>query len=198
MAADPTANYVIVLVTDGVPTTCSDDQNDINNVAAVAAAVAGEIPTYVIGVNTPDASTTGDPDADGIANLHLIAEQGGTGQAFIIDTGDPVLTSEEFKNVVEQIRESAFTCNVNIPEPPDGEEFDKEKVNVSYSNALGTTELTYDPDCQDQFGWRYDNADAPTLIEMCSQVCEDIKADVMNEGALSVEFGCVHRIGMQK
>jgi hypothetical protein len=199
-AQDTTANYVIVLVTDGVPTTCSDDQNDINNVAAVAASVAGEIPTYVIGVDTPaeSADNTGDPDADGIANLHLIAEQGGTGEAFIIDTGDPVLTSQSFKEVIEQIRESAFTCNLQIPEPPDGEEFDKERVNVSYTNTVGTTELTYDPNCEDEFGWRYDNEDAPSLIEMCTNVCDAIKLDTMNEGALTVEFGCVRRVGSMR
>jgi hypothetical protein len=52
-AADPANKYVIVLVTDGEPSSCSAQDNDVQNVAAAAGAVSDTIPTYVIGVANP-------------------------------------------------------------------------------------------------------------------------------------------------
>ncbi len=192
-AQDP-ANYAIVLVTDGVPQLCSDEQNDIAAVAAIAGEVAADIPVYVIGVDSPNGFTAGAEDADGLGNLNMIASSGGTGTAFIIDTGNPEQTVADFKVVIEEIRESAFSCNVRIPPAPEGEVFDAGLVNVSYQNDLGVTEFTYDVDCTADFGWRYDNPDAPTVIEMCPTVCEAIKADAQNQGQLNVEFGCEQRV----
>ncbi len=186
------ANYAIVMVTDGVPQLCTDEQNDIDNVAAVAGQVAADVPVYVIGVDSPNAINGADATA-GLGNLNLIAQQGGTGSAFIIDTGNADQTIADFKAVVDQIRETAFTCNVQIPSPPEGEEFDAELVNVSYQNNIGVTEFTYDEACTADFGWRYDDAANPTFIEMCPAVCEQIKAD-RNEGQLNVEFGCKQRV----
>ncbi len=189
------AKFVIVLVTDGLPTSCSEEENDINNVAAVAAEVAGEIPTYVIGVDSPTASPGAAADADGLANLDLIAQQGGTDKAFIVSTGNAEQTATDFRSVIETIRESAFSCNVAIPKPDSGQEFDSEKVNVNYSNTKGVTEFVYDPSCTEQFAWHYDDEANPSVIEMCANVCEQIKADIENEGQLNVEFGCIRRIG---
>ncbi len=193
-AAEPNARYVIVLVTDGEPALCSAEQDDMANVAGIVEAVADEIPTYVIGLGNPVTPDEPDPPTDGIDNLHTIAEAGGTGTAFLIDTNDPAKTTADFRNVIDSIRENSFACALEIPAPPEGEEFDGTQVNVNYSNEMGETPFVYDPTCTEQFAWYYDNPDAPSVIHMCESVCNDIKSDASNQGQLNVEFGCVRRV----
>lgn len=190
---DPNAKYVIVLVSDGAPALCGGTTDQIETVSGIIADVADEIPTYVIGVGHP--ATDEDPmPPDDVSNLHVFAEAGGTGQAFIIDTNDPAKTSADFRAVIDSIRENSFSCAVEIPAPPANQEFDQEKVNVNYSNVMGATEFVYDPTCTEQFAWHYDDEANPGVILMCDSVCEAIRADSANQGQLNVEFGCVRRI----
>ncbi len=193
-ATEPNAKYVIVLVTDGEPALCSDQQDDINNVAGIVQAVAAETPTYVIGLGNPVTDEDPDPPTDGIDNLHAIAAAGGTGEAFLIDTSNPAQTSADFRAVIDSIRENSFSCELEIPTPPDGEVFDSTKVNVNYTNTLGETPFTYDPSCTEPFAWYYDDEANPSVIHMCDAVCQSIKDDYENQGQLNVEFGCVSRI----
>jgi hypothetical protein len=126
--------------------------------------------------------------------LNVIAEQGGTTSAFIIATDEPAKTASDFRAVIESIRSNSFSCALPIPAPPDGKTFDKEKVNVVYSNVKGETPFIYDETCTERFGWHYDDPANPTVIEMCDQACMDIRGDYMNQGMLDVEFGCATRI----
>jgi hypothetical protein len=194
-ANDPANKYVIVLVTDGEPSSCSADDNDIANVAAAAGEVSDTIPTYVIGVQNPVTEEEPNPP-DAVGNLNIVAEQGGTEAAFIINTEDPAQTAADFRAVIESIRTNSFSCNLPIPAPPAGKTFDPTKVNVTYSNMIGLTEFVYDETCTERFAWHYDDPANPTVIQMCDQVCLDIRADYKNEGMLDVEFGCATRISM--
>ncbi|HEX2730411.1 MAG TPA: vWA domain-containing protein [Polyangiaceae bacterium] len=200
--------YVIVMVTDGEPAFC--DNNDINAVAQAAAAVAKDIPVYVIGVANPVTPEEPNPP-DSVSALNAIAVGGGTDQAFIINTDNPAETTAGFLGVIQKIRESSFSCTLPIPEPPDGQTFDKDKVNVTYTNQfdknmdgtisadeMGTTEFVYDESCTQDFAWHYDDATNPTVIQMCGTVCDQIKADYKNEGKVDIEFGCKHRLAVQK
>jgi hypothetical protein len=127
--------------------------------------------------------------------LDLIAQQGATSTAFIVSTGNAAQTATDFRAIIETIRESAFSCNVSIPTPTSGQEFDSEKVNVNYSNTKGETAFVYDPTCTEDFAWHYDDEANPGLIQMCPTVCDAIRADIENQGQLNVEFGCVRRVG---
>lgn len=177
----------IVLVTDGVPQNCSAAANDIQ---AVANAVqASGIKTFVVGVGNPP----GAGPADNLANLHLVAAAGGTGQAFVVETGDPAKTQADFKAVIDSIRGVAVSCNMEIPLPPMGTAFVPEKVNVVYGNALGEHQtLKYDQTCGDAEAWRYDDPTTPKSIVLCQSACEIAQRDVT--ARLSVEFGC-ERLG---
>jgi len=124
----------------------------------------------------------------------LVAERGGTESAFVIDTGNPEDTSARFKEVVDSIRETSFSCAVHIPDPPEGKAFDPTKVNVVYTNTVGETPLVRDDNCAADFAWRYDDPNDPDSIEMCESVCEAIKNDHENQGELSVQFGCETRV----
>ncbi len=202
-ATDPNAQYVIVLVTDGLPALCNDGTDDIASVAQETgqAYTQDDIPTYVIGIGSPPTTDPNDPNAvavtdDSLDNLDQIATAGGTEAAHIIDTNDPTQTAADFRAVINSIVENSFSCAIEIPAPPEGQTFDKDKVNVNYSNVVGATPFVNDPTCTEEFAWYYDDPDNPTVILMCDKVCEDIRADFVNEGELGVEFGCEKRIAV--
>ena len=195
MSEDPHAAYAIVLVTDGMPQDCDDEEDDIENVASVAAEVADRIPTYVIGVANPITDEEPEPP-DSVKNLQLIAEQGKTGEAFLIDTGNPEQTSVAFREVIDTIRGNSLTCNITIPEPPEGQTFDQNLVNVTATSNGQPLPLGYSPDCGAADAWRYDDEAAPSVIELCPNVCAKIQQDPT--ATLDVEFGCVRRIGVSR
>jgi hypothetical protein len=183
MAGRP-GRYVVVLVTDGYPSGCSN--NRIADVVNVVSQRAMTIPTYVIGVNNPPIS--GAPDTT--SNLNQVAVAGGTTQAFLIDTGNPTATTAAFKTAIEQIRRGvAISCNLAIPMAPDNRKFDKEKVRVNYASGTNpATALTYDPMCTGMNGWRYDDPANPTQIVLCTDACTTIQADP--NASLSIDFEC--------
>jgi hypothetical protein len=185
--AEHPGHYVLVLVTDGYPQDCEDDS--IESVEEAVRAVASDVPTYVIGVkNPPLTDSDGNMAPDTVSNLSGVAEAGGTGAAFIIDTGDPAQTTAAFKAAVDQIRGVAVACNLDVPEPPDGRAFEKDHVVVSYTSGKAKTELTYDPDCAGDGGWHYDELAAPTQVVLCPSTCATVQADA--KASLAVGFTC--------
>jgi hypothetical protein len=185
-AADGTSTArAIVMVTDGVPQGC-DGADDVELVAQAVRGAA--IQTFVVGVANPP----GDGDGDNLANLNVIAEAGGTGQAFIVATGDAAQTEVEFRSVINGIRGIALSCNVEIPVPPSGSAFLPDQVNVAYTSGPGSpTSLSYDPACSGPDTWRYDNVLAPATIVLCNETCDRVQRDV--SARLTVEFGCERR-----
>ncbi len=183
-AEDPSSIYALVLVTDGHPQSCGDD-DDIDGVAAVVAATSEHIPTYVIGVENPP----GGPDT--VSDLHAIAAAGGTERAFLIETGDPDQTKRDFEGVIEDIRGRSVSCDITIPRPPSGQSFDPGKVNVTYEVASDERSFSYDQSCEHPDSWRYDDPSAPTTIQLCPDTCALAQGEVT--ATLLVEFGCESR-----
>jgi hypothetical protein len=180
---DTSATFAIVLVTDGYPQGCDDV--DISTVVDVAEDImVSGIKTYVIGVNNPSIEDA--PDT--LDNLHLIAKAGGTGQAFIIATGDPTQTTSDFRAAVDDIRGSAFSCNLDIPHAPEGSTFDRANVRVRLTGKDSNITLEYDGRCETENAWRYNDMDHPTQISLCESTCE--LAESWPEAALDVEFTC--------
>lgn len=175
-------HYALVLVTDGYPQGCDD--NEIDSVVGVVQAAATTTPTYVIGVANPPID--GAPDT--VTDLAAIAQAGGTTEAFIIDTGNPTETVSRFRAVIEQIRDEALSCTIAIPAPPGGRVFDKNRVEVVYQSGAVTTPLVYDPTCAMPSAWHYDDPANPTSIELCETSCTTVQADAM--AGLSVNFAC--------
>jgi len=180
--ASQPGRYAIVLVTDGYPQDCDDAS--IEDVAELAASVADSIPTYVIGVANPPF----DDAPDTVTNLAAIAEAGGTGQAFLIDTGNPTQTSQDFRTAIDEIRGAAISCDVAIPEPPAGRVFDKEAVAVTYSVDSGAPNtLLYDAECNG-LAWHYDDTETPSRIVLCPEACQTVQAEAA--ATLAVNFAC--------
>lgn len=181
--------YVFVLVTDGRPQSCDDEDDSIEAVEEAVAAVAHEIPTYVIGVaNPPLTDEDGNEAPDTVSDLRSIAEAGGTESAFLIDTGDPERTSADFLAAVAEIRGVTISCNLAIPAPPDGRTFEKDKVSVAARSGAETRELPYAHDCKDSRGWHYDEVGAPTEVVLCPDACAEVQA--ASDASLSVSFTC--------
>ncbi len=182
LAEDPTRKVAIVMVTDGDPNRCAG--NNIENTAAAAAAIAEQIPTYVIGVGKS------------LTSLNAIAIGGGTEKAFVVSSDGvgqtPEKTRQDLLDAVNLIRGQAISCEIDIPAPPVGKKLDPDKVDVQFTgDGMSVASLKYGTECTAVAAWRYDNAAAPTKIELCDAACTAVKAD--SKGKLDVVFGCVKR-----
>lgn len=185
IAAEPEAAHALVLVTDGYPNGCDDD--DIASVVDEVAMTAGSFPTYVIGVKNP----AGGPDT--VSDLNDLAVAGGTEAALFIDTGDPDKTALDLSAAIEGIRERSVSCDAPIPAAPGGKAFREDLVNVAMTVDGVTSKLGYDKDCEGEQAWRfeYNTEMVPTKIVLCPSTCEAVQQTPGVE--LSVEFGCMRR-----
>jgi hypothetical protein len=176
----PARTSVLVLATDGDPTGC--DSNSPGDIAALAAsALAGRhaIKTFVIGVG------------GSLVSLNLVAQAGGTGQAFLVDAGGDV--AKAFSDALEQIRDAAASCVFAIPsQNAAGMSVNPSQVNVRYtpggastSTLVTQTFMSNPQNCDSAGGWYYDNPQAPTRIELCESTCQ-----ALSRGTVQVEFGC--------
>ncbi|HEX6275588.1 MAG TPA: vWA domain-containing protein [Polyangiaceae bacterium] len=185
-ATDP-ARYVFVLVTDGYPQGCSD--NTIQSVVDAVGAVSADIPTYVIGVaNPPLTDDDGMMAPETVMNLSAVAVAGGTERAYIIDTGNPAQTQMAFSAAVNEIRGTSISCELRIPPIPDGRQFERDKVAVTYTSGGATIDLTYDSTCAAPNSWHYDDPLAPTQIVLCDSTCDTVQAAA--DATLDVTFTC--------
>ena len=170
---------IVVLATDGDPTECDTDLGHIDNIAAAAANSSPAVLTFVIGVGSS------------LTALNQLAAAGGTGQAFLVDTGQNV--NQQFLDALNVIQGQALGCNYTIPQPAEGQ-LDYDKVNVSYtpggSNVAETFPKVSGPgDCPPSGdGWYYDDNLAPTQIILCNGTCTKVAAD--STGKIEIVLGC--------
>jgi hypothetical protein len=178
--AHPERKPVLVLATDGDPSGCeANTPQDVANVAAAGLAGPHAIRTFVIGVGSS------------LVSLNLVAQAGGTDQAFLVDTGADV--GKLFGDALEQIRGEAAACDFAIPAAnAAGMMVDPGQVNVRYTPGDASAETlvpqTFMSDaanCGSEGGWYYDNPGAPTVIKLCDSTCK-----LLSGGSVRVEFGC--------
>jgi hypothetical protein len=167
---------IVVLASDGDPTSCNTNIQDIASLADTALAYNG-VRTFVIAI----AGST-------VANLDQIAAAGGTQAAFDV-TNDITL----FAQKMDEIRKEVLACELLIPDPGNGDEFDPTKVNVSYTPGDGSMAQDIPQaqdldDCGGNPGWYYDNPAAPTKILLCPATCTTVQADDMAK--VDFVFGC--------
>lgn len=183
--AHPGHTVVAVFSTDGIPTECD---TNAQNIAAIAAAGLGGSPsirTYVIGVFAQNEQATAKPMLDSIALA------GGTKQAFIVTANSNTATA--FLAAMNQIRTQSLPCEVTLPKP-DGGIPDPKKVNVTFTASNNNvTVLGYVGDstkCDPvKGGWYYDSDTTPTKVILCPASCALVKSDT--GGRIDVVQGCV-------
>lgn len=208
--SNPSAQLVVVLVTDGEPQGCESTVESVSE--AVAELADTGIRTFVIGIENPTNVPTSLPagwldwgDCSGVGGgdtpcypegnlsaLNAIAEHGGTEEAFLIDTGNPDATKAAFVTAIDAIRERSISCELGIPEHPEpSKSFEKEKIEVKVTLDGKPHQLRYDAECAVEGAWRYDDEDEPSLIVLCPSACQEIQAQSGAE--LKVEFLCEAR-----
>jgi hypothetical protein len=172
---------VVVLATDGDPESdCSSETlSSVEGVAQGGYSGTPKIPTFVIGVGSS------------LSNLNGIASAGGTGSAFIVDTGGSA--DQQFLAALNAIRGTAIGCTYQIPVPSMGT-INYSQVNIIYTPGGGGSPMTI-PQVASMSAcpstgnaWYYDNATAPTEIILCSATCGTIEAD--STGSLGIALGC--------
>ncbi len=175
----PGRRTVVVLATDGEPTGCGmNAPADVAAVAAAAFAGPQQIRTFVVGVGRS------------LTSLDLIAEQGGTTQAFLTDTNEDL--ASELSEALNRIRTQAVQCEFSIPTGDDDVSVDTGLVNVVLTPAGADSELVpmtlggSAADCDAGGGWYYDNPAAPTSIQLCESTCQAAQAGARVE----IEYGC--------
>jgi hypothetical protein len=187
--AHPDHRVVVLLATDGLPTECTP--TDITQVGAIAAqgvAATPSISTFVIGVFGPDDVTAMAP-----ANLDTIASDGGTKNAFIVDTTKDVTT--QFLAALDAIRSGTIDCTFQIPKPKNGDAVEFADVNVQVTTG-GALSTIYYVKRQSQCdattgGWYYDQDPAsatPTQIIACPATCALIQGS--KDASVDIAVGC--------
>jgi hypothetical protein len=123
------------------------------------------------------------------AYAELVQMTGGVSGDLCLQDFDPVF--DELAGSV--IASAEINCEWEIPDPPEGETLDPDKVNVEFIDGEGNSHIIGHIESAEQCdqvenGWYYDDPENPTMVYVCSQTCEWIQGD---EGAqINVQFGC--------
>jgi len=178
-ASNPNERYVVVLVTDGDPSGCD---TNINNIAMLAqtAYSTHQIPTYVVGIQGANRN-----------NLNAIAKAGGTMQAaFAGAAGGNV--QQDLINALQAIRGNVLSCDFAMPKSQTSDmSVDPGNVNVNFTPTGGMAQVvgkTTGADACQSGGWYYDVPAAPTKITLCPDTCKQVQAD--SQARIDIVLGC--------
>lgn len=158
---------VILLATDGEPSSVCDD-NKASNVAKVVKASAQGTPairTYVIGI--------GDDEY-----LDEMAAPGGTSHGPFIVDGSGKRTESELLKALAEIKSEALPCDYAVESVQD-----RARLNVETlaSDGAATRTLTNVPNADackkaDANGWYYDDPTTPKRVLLCPDTCSRLAA----------------------
>jgi hypothetical protein len=188
--AHPDHRVALLLVTDGVPSSCSPvEASEIAKDLRAAAMATPAIPTYAIGVFAPDEVAEGRPA------LQQFASAGGTGTPFVLTaTGD---LGQKLQDALNQIRGATqLPCELTIPPATAGSSLDYMKVNLTWKGAAGAPETVPYVEAAGRCdpvrgGWYYDvrpAAGTPSRIIVCETTCRRFQADPAANVSLAI--GC--------
>jgi len=216
----PDQQCVSVLVTDGQPEYASGCNENTNSLAAIAkAAHDSGVTTFAVGLQgasftlldkiakeggAPDCSSSNtryacdvSAGAAGLqAALNTIREKVVTTTTHTVthevthEVVHEVTHTEVHTEIVQQTERTPLPCEWAIPAPTDGQEFDRNKVNIRLSNddMQSTFVHVKSKDACVANAWYYDNEDAPTRLIACDQTCESIKG--LASAQIDILLGC--------
>ncbi len=182
----------VVLLTDGLPTSCdttSDPSaNDIQRALDVAAsAAASGVRTYVVGIDGEAASS--DPATDLAINLSQLAAAGGTALyagceslnecAYLVNVDN---FEDALASALESIALEAASCTFELPTPNGTPDYDA--VNITVTNDDGTQAIPRDTSHAN--GWDY--FQGKDKVQLYGEACELLKSDATAK--VEVVVGC--------
>ena len=176
----------VVIVTDGQPRNCSSTIETTASVATQASGGNPSIKTYVLGVGPS------------LQNLNTIAEAGGTGRAYLVESGGEA----ELTVALDAIRTSALSCALVIPEDA---RRTADQMPAKVATRVGMDgapilvgQVSNVEACGNGAGWYYErppitgggsNTDtAPTRVALCPASCDSLVT--MSGSHLDVVVGC--------
>lgn len=194
---------IAVLVTDGVPTWCSNDSNLLTGIVADAFA-QHSVRTFTIGMSGADfnlldrlaqagnGDCTPDPaDSSWACNV----SSGGTSFTEALKAIRETVTTLETRTEMQtEMQTQTIDCEWEIPDPPNNEDFDKDLVNVRFSptgddqQSVTFRRMDSASTCGAYPAWHYDNMDNPASIIACPETCDSIKT--ADNGKIDILFGC--------
>jgi hypothetical protein len=177
-------SVVVVLATDGLPTSCAPtDAEALAELAKEAFEGAGHVRTVVVA-----SESLSDDDRSG---FERIAKAGGTGRALTIDPRADF--ARQLSDALRATADRKVACDLALPEPPATERLDYDAVNVVIEGRDGRTTFPRVADstgCTATGGWYYDvdpATAAPSRLNMCKASCERLSTTTAK---LRVELGC--------
>lgn len=203
-----TGNKFMILMTDGQPTQevgCGPGVNEGVDpapiIAAVAAAYAEGISTFIIGspgtegVADGETAQPGESATDTRPWLSEAAMVGGTGPEGCSNQGPNfchldmtqapdfgTALSEALAQIAEKVE---ATCSFQVP-PVEGEEIDPARTNVMIKWSDGSSDLVLNDNVGDcTQGWTWGAAGE---IQLCAETCAGIEADP--DAIVAVSLGC--------
>jgi hypothetical protein len=179
-AQHPERSVVVVLATDGLPTTC--DPTD----AAALAALAREAldgPAHVRTLVVASGDDARSPD------FARIAAAGGTVRPLVIDQGADF--ARQLGDALGAAAARRVACDLALPEPPAGRELDYDAVNVVLDGPerLTLPRVENASSCAGKPGWYYDidpTRGAPSRLNVCKAACDRAGS----ASSLRVQLGC--------
>ncbi|MEM9696133.1 MAG: vWA domain-containing protein [Myxococcota bacterium] len=167
----------VVFLTDGEPTVCSQDVDEIADYAEEAYARAGVL-TFAVGL-----------EGSNPAQVDKIAAAGATDAAYFL--GGAGNTRQALLEALQSIRSTAVECTFSIPEGTAGRPTDPRLVNVRVTDGSGERSFLANVGerdaCGEAAGWYYDNPENPMVIELCPASCESLKRGLLE---LDIAVGC--------
>lgn len=183
----------VVLLTDGLPTSCDSTSdpsaNDIQRALDAAASAAGNgVRTYVVGIDAEAASS--DPATDLAINLSALAAAGGTSSyagceaanecAYLVNVDN---FEDALASALESIALEAASCTFELPTPNGGTP-DYDAVNITVTNADGTQAIPRDTSHAN--GWDY--LQGNDKVQLYGAACDLLKEDA--SAKVEVVVGC--------
>ncbi len=187
----PNALTHVVVVTDDNSSLSADDFTD--QFSGLAEHLGNFVFHGIVSSLDPDGPACGSCCALG-------ASQGTVYQELISVTGgvEGNLCDQEFQPVFGAVAQqviggASLACNYQIPDPPDGEVFDQDEVNVEFEDSDGVPlpigRVDSEAACAGvTHGWYYDDPVDPTRIIVCPQTCDTIRD--FEAGKVAIKFGC--------
>ena len=183
--AHPERSVVVVLATDGLPTTCDPvDAASLAELAGDALRDAGHVRTLVVASRSLSGADQRSFDA--------IAGAGGTARALSINPRSDF--AAQLSDALGAAATKRVACDLALPEPPRGERIDYDAVNVvlDAAGARSTFPRVSGPQsCTSAGGWYYDvdpTLGAPARLNMCKASCERLSDT--GSADLTIELGC--------
>jgi hypothetical protein len=189
LEANPLHEGVVILVTDGDPTSCGAVS------AVVGAASGGAKPPA--GVRTVRTFAVG-MDGATFGNLNQIAAAGG-GFPTAFDVGTGATAQQGLVDALEKVRTGALGCEYRLPlPPPEKGVLDLDSVVFEFTAGANDPKVAMRRVADEAAcgattgGYYYDDAKAPTRVVLCPASCDTVRGGTA-DAKIELAFGCIQR-----